>query len=411
MTYLQQAKHAYESTALRVCAVLYTFWELKNMDVQETFDCIQHNIEHLLYPTSKVFRRHFLKQPRKIIQKVTALMDNVQFNDWEGLEARVHWHSQLNTASRERLSEHIPEIQHYQGLWTTKSLIKEAKQFSKWLRPENVSILCGSASPSTIRKDAIVVVRNYEDAYKWKCDIDWGTICLLRPNPSITQERLVELGISDIQPLEHKQNIIIPWSHYWSYDDWHTLRIFEPAHITAIGREDQWPIGRGQLFRDMLSSQRFDVTQCYHAATDNVEMIQTEDVTHFVNEIHSKHPIVQCFSDAKMAEIDCKRCKLIQPFRIRTIRDDSQTDHITLYEEARIYPPDRILANASVIPIRYYQGLRIPIGIYICDENTTAFDIHVARTYCRDKLYVVNCSICLFSLQKKRQSVLQLIHL
>ena len=399
--YIQQANEAYESVALRVCTVLYSYWELKKMDVQETFSCIQHNIEHLMYPSTKVFRRRFLKEPRKTIQKVTALMGETPFSDWEGLEARVQWHTQTNTASRERLSEHIPEIQHYQGLWTTKSQIREAQQFAKWLRPDNISLMCGSATPSTIPEDAIIVVRNYEDAYKWKCDVDWGTICILRPIPSISQERLVELGVSDVQQLEYKQNIIVPWSHYWSYDDWHALRAFEPTHITAIGREDQWPIGRGQLFRDMLSSQRFDVTKCYHAATDCVEMVQTDDINRFVAQIHRQHRIVQCFSDIKWPDVDCKRCKLMQPFRIRTIRDDSQTDHITLYEEKRIYPPDRILANASVIPIRYYQGLRVPTGIYICDENTTAFDVHVARSYCRDKLYVVNCKTCLFSLQKQ----------
>jgi hypothetical protein len=394
--YTQQAAAAYCMPALWLCAVLYTHWELRNMDVPGVGACIQDNVEQLLTPTSIAFRRRFLKTPRVTLQKALGALGLPAITDWTPIEDRLAWATQVNTASRERLSAHIPHVENYQGLWTTRPCIDEARQLHTLFTSRNVTLLLGSPNPSMIPQDAVVVFRNLEDVYKWKCAVDWGLLCLLSADAR-PHERLVELGVADVQTLQGNQRIFVPWAHHWGYRDWNHLMAYTPTHMTLIGREDQWPVGRGQLFRDMLLSNLFDVSVCYHAATDCVVMRTVENVVAFVHEMAQQHPIIQCFSNDTWSDIDTGRRLLKDPFRIRTLRKVGQRE---LYEEQRIHHPDKEINNASVRRIRGYRGLRVPVGIYICDEKTTPFDIHVARTYCRDRLYVVNCTTSLFALRK-----------
>lgn len=402
--YLDQANKAYESMALWVCAVVYTHWELRQIDIEQVFLELTQNVEHLVQAKSIAFRPRFLfdKDHAKIlIQKILHQMGEVPYNDWQGFEARWAWQKQLDTAAREKPSEHIPHLEKYQDLWTTTENIEQARALASALRPDNVTLIVGSPCPSIITdKNAIIVVRNLEDAYRWKCEVDWGILCLL--HVPFTAERRAELGVADVQELAFGQNIYIPWAHLWSQSQWLAVVAKHCQHITAIGRLDQWPMGQGQIFRDMLESKKFDTSKCYHAATDCVEMVETKNIQEFVKCVQQKHKVVQCFGVSN--DIDCDRVFLTKPYRTRTKRPIEDTDFSgtcqPLYEELRVHAPDTIKGNASVQPIRYYKGLKVPAGVYLCSEQTTPFDIHVARTYCKDILYIVNCTTCLFAMQK-----------
>lgn len=402
--YLDQVNKAIESIALWTCAVVYTHWELRQMDIERVFLELTRNVEHLVRPTSIASRPRFLfeKDHAKIlIQKTLRQMGELPYNDWQGFEARWAWQKQLDTAAREKPSEHIPHIEKYQDLWTTTENIIDTRALASALRPDNVTLIVGSPCPSVIAKDAVVVVRNLEDAYRWKCEVNWGMICLLKV--PFTTERRTELGVADVHELAFDQTIYIPWAHLWSQSQWIAVTDKNPVHITAIGRLDQWPAGKGQVFRDMLDSKKFDQTKCYHAAADCVEMIDTEDVQEFVTRQQQKHKVVQCFGSFK--DINCDRVFLTKPYRTRTKRPVEDTDLPPtcqpLYEELRVHAPDTIKGNASVQAVRYYRGLKVPAAVYICSEKTTPFDIHVARTYCKDILYIVNCTRCLFAMQKR----------
>ena len=142
----------------------------------------------------------------------------------------------------------------------------------------------------------------------------------------------------------------------------------------------------------MIRSNKFDHIQSFHSATDNViEVATVPNKVEFVNKIQQKYKVVQCFADYPIENIDCGRRKFTNPFRIRTIKKNNM-----LYEEQRIHLPDKAGENVSVQNIRYYQGLKVSAGIFFCSEKTTPFQIHVARTHCKDALYIVECKTCLF---------------
>lgn len=404
--YLEQTKYAHESMALWTCAVVYTHWELRNMNIEKVFQELTHNVECIIQSKSIASRPRFFfeKDHAKIlIQKILRQMGELPYDDWEGFEARWGWQKQLDTAAREKPSEHIPHLQKYQNLWTTTENIQEARELAKALRPNNVTLVVGSPCPSIITdKHAVILVRHLEDAYRWKCEVNWGNICMLKV--PFDDERRTELGVADVQELDFNQTVYIPWAHLWSQTQWLAVANKHPTHITAIGRLDQWPAGKGQVFRDMLDSKKIDTSKCYHAAVDCVEMVETDNIQEFVKCQQQKHKVIQCFGNTT-EKIDCQRVFLSKPYRTRTLRPVKDTDlPVTcqpLYEELRIHAPDAIKGNASVQDVRYYKGLKVPAGIYLCSENTTPFDIHVARTHCKDILYIVNCTTCLFAMQKR----------
>jgi len=403
--YLEQTRKAYESMALWTCAVVYTHWELRHMDIEQVFLALAQNVEHLVQPKSIACLPRFLFEKdhaKMLLQKILCQMGEVPYNDWDGFEARWAWQKQLNTAAREKPSEHIRHLEKYQDLWTTTENIEEARALASALKPDNVTLVVGSPCPSIIpEEDTVVVVRNLEDAYRWKCEVNWGTICLLKV--PFSMDRRIELGVADVEELTFGKTIYVPWAHLWSQTQWLAIAARNPVHITAIGRLDQWPSGKGQVFRDMLESDKFDTSKCYHAATDCVEMVETDDIPGFVTQVQRKHKVVQCFGASD--DIDCDRVFLTKPYRTRTQRSIGDTDLPatcqSLYEELRVHAPDTIKGNASVQAVRYYKGLKVPAGVYLCSEKTTPFDIHVARTHCKDILYIVNCTTCLFAMQKR----------
>ncbi len=394
--YLKQAYTAYNWLALWTCCLIYTHWELQRMDIDYIFSILTNHIEHIIQKDSDAFKARFLNFPKEtkiIIQKALHQMGELPYNDWEGFDERIKWYKNINTASKEKPSKHIHNVERYQDLWTTTNHIQNSKQLACHFRPNNVTIIEGSPCPSIVPKDAIIVVRNLEDAYRWKCKVDWGKICVLKH--MYDNERLIELGVSDVAELEPNQTIIIAWAHLWSISKWLELSKKTPEHVTCIGRLDQWPIGEGQVFRDMILSKKFDHIQSFHSATDNIITIDSLP-SDFVQKIQQKYKVVQCFADLPMENIDCGRRKFTKPYRIRTLKTKN-----TLFEEQRIHFPDKAKENVSVQNIRYYQGLKVSAGIYFCSEKTTPFQIHVARTHCKNALYIVECKTCLFSMQKQ----------
>ncbi len=401
------AMEAYTSTALWTCVVLYSHYEIRHMDIRKTFIELARDIECIIQPDSKASRTRFLYQPitktKILVQRALTQMGELPYEDWTGFCERRKWHirMQSDTGCRKKPSSHIRRLEHYQNIWTTTHLIEEARQLQDAFCLDNITLIEGSPCPDNLPKDVSVVFRSLEDAYKWKCVAPIGTLYIMSnldcyANP----DRLIELGLAEIQPLAKQQTLYMPWAHTWGQQDWLDLANYEPEHITCIGRLDQWPRGRGQLFRDMIMSKKFDTSKGYHAAADNVVMVQVQDIPKFVKEIQEEFKVIQCFCDETREDIDCGRRWLTKPKRIRTIRPSQETEQL-LFEERQIHFPDRVMGNASVVKVRSYTGLKVPAIIYICQEETTPFDIHVARTHCTDILYVVNCSKCLFSMQKQ----------
>lgn len=404
-TYRSKAMAAYTSVALWVCSVVYSHWELRHLNIAKTFQELSNDIESLLQPDSLASRPKFIFQPsektKTLIQRALRHMGELPYQDWEGFEARREWHLTMKTATgmRKKPPDHIRRLERYQDLWTTSYLIEEAKQLKLHFRPDNVTLIQGSPTPLNIPHDAHIVVKNVEDAYRWKCIVHHGIVHVLEN--TFKMRRLIELGVSDVKCLRQGQTLYMPWAHTWGQQEWLRLATFNPTHITCIGRLDQWPNGRGQTFRDMLSSAAFDVSTGIHTAVNRVQMIETQDVRTFVAEIQRKHKVVQCFTEQNTtpySDIDCGRRFLKTPKRIRTLKPGNVNG--ALYEELKIHFPDRQEGNASVQNIRTYKSLVVPAGIYLCSDKTTPFDIHVARTFCKDILYVVHCTTCLFAMQK-----------
>ena len=400
--YKALAMASYSSVALWTCTVLYTHWELRHMNTERVFALLSSDIEVIIEPESKASRPRFLFQPiaktRVFVQRALRQMGEMPYDDWEGFEERRAWHLEMtnNTGVRKKPSTHIRRLEHYQDLWTTSYLIEEARVLRAAYRPDNVTLIEGSPCPMNIPQDARVVFKNLEDVYKWKCEVDYGQLFVM--TLAFTSDRRKELGVADVAELLQNQSVYVPWAHTWGQREWLELSTYKPTHVTAMGRIDLWPSGRDQLFRDMLTSKKFDASRGYHAATDHVVHVQTTDIATFVAEIVAKHKVVQCFSEASRDDIDTGRRWLTKPKRIRTLRDARTS---TLYEEAKIQYSDRDTGNASVVRPRQYSGLKVPAGIYLCTENTKSFDIHVARAFSRDILYIVNCNTCLFSMQKQ----------
>lgn len=403
--YETQAEQGLHSIAIRVCAVLFTHWEIRNMDIEDAFRELSDNIENIVRDDSPVYKARFVYDPAEtkiLIQRALRHMGNPPREDWTPFDARLAWRNNTDTASRQKLSEHIANVERYQNLWTTSDLIEQTRTIASVFRPDKVTLIQGSPSPSNIPESAVVVFHSTEDIYRWKCLVDTGTFAMM--SHSYTDMRLKELGVHPVRRLEKNEAIIVPWAHRWNQSQWVALARFRPRHITAIGRVDQWPLGRGQVFRDMIRSEKFEIVKSYHLAVDCVHMIQTNDIASFVEKMREKHKVVQCFSNESHPNIDCNRRYLTNPRRTRTLRDPAETqftkEHVPLYEEMHVHAPDKVCGNASVQKVRYYRGLRVPAAVYMCSEKTTPFDVHLARSHCKDALYILNCSTCLFSMNK-----------
>jgi len=381
--YNVKADIAYRDQATWTIAVLYRQWRIMHMDIQRTFQIITNNPEQLYNRYSEVSRveLHYNKEKAlKAVNKALSSWGDAPLKDLTGFNARMDWQiaTKYNTASFKSPGKHIHNIQKYQELWTTQEEIDMARTIQKAIRTDNCDVHLGSP---TFTMDGIVVVKNEEDCYRIQCYVETDNIVILNNK---------EISLNN-------EHVCIPWAHTWGIDDWLKLIEHQPKHYTCIGRLDQYARGRGQIFQNMIDA-KWNVNKTIHIKVPIVEMTQVENVHAFLQTIQAK--VIQCFSHEKWPNVDTGRRWLSNPRRIRTLinREDVLPPRIPLVEEEFTLHTGN---NASVLPVWSYEGLPVEVGVYLCGPKTKAFDVHVARTHCRYKMYVVNCTTSLFSWENK----------
>lgn len=393
--YNMKADIAYRDQATWTIAVLYQQWRIAHMDIQQTFQIITQNPDQLYNRYSEISRPELHHDKEKALKAVNTALSSwgdAPLKDLSGFDARMDWQiaTKYNTASSESPGKHIPNLQKYQDLWTTQEEIDSAKTICQAIRADNCTVHLGSPLNNN---NGIIVVKTEEDYYRIQCYIETNNIVLMN-KCSIQKkdifDRFKECSING-------EHVCVPWAHTWGIKDWLELIKHQPKHYTCIGRLDQYTRGRGQIFQNMIDA-KWSVTKKIHIKVPIVEMIQVDDVHTFLQTIQAK--VIQCFSNDTWANIDTGRRWLSNPRRIRTLttREDIRPPRIPLVEEEfTLY----VGKNASVVSIWSYEGLPVEVGVYLCGPQTKAFDVHVARTHCRYKMYVVNCTTNLFSWENK----------
>lgn len=196
------------------------------------------------------------------------------------------------------------------------------------------------------------------------------------------------MGLPDIRLLPSGARVAIPWAHRWGIEQWLALAEKQPESLMCIGRLDQYAGGRGQIFRQMLDAS-YPCQIGHHFKMNRVEMVTTDDVAAFVHQLD--YPTIQCFSEESIPQINTRRRWIHRPRRIRTLTKRTwaaaQPPRIALHEEPYTL---QMGDNASVVRVSTVLT-PVDVGVYICTATTKSFDIHVARTLCRHKLFVVNC--------------------
>jgi len=383
--YNVKADIAYRDQATWTIAVLYRQWRIMPMDIQLTFQIITQDPEQLYNRYSDISISELQYNKTKALEAVnTALASwgDTPLENLTGFNARMDWQidTKYNTASFKSPGKHIHNLQKYQDLWTTQEEIKMVKKIRKAIRADNCDVQLGSITKNV---EGIFVVKSEEDYYRIQCYVE--------------TDNIVVLNSKDIK-LDN-EHVCIPWAHTWGINDWLKLVNHQPKHYTCIGRLDQYTRGRGQIFQNMIDA-KWNVTKNVHFKVPIVEMISVhvDDMKTFLLSIQAK--VIQCFSSEKWPHVDTGRRWLSNPSRIRTIttRKDIHPPRIPLVEEEFTLYTGK---NASVIPSWSYEGLPVEVGVYLCGPKTKAFDVHVARTHCRYKMYVVNCTTSLFSWKNK----------
>lgn len=398
--YFKKADIAYRDTATWTIAVLYPYWMIISMDIPSTFQLLCQNPEHLCCRNSSISIPDLYYNKERALCAINialCMMSEKPFSDIIGFNERMDWQLQTkyNTASHQKPGLCVHNIQKYQNKWTTQEEIDIAKLIGCAIQKDNCELQLGS--PYNV--DGVIVVKTLEDAYRIQCYVDSPDIAMLTLPGD--ESRRKEMGLSNITLLKPCQTVCIPWAHTWGLQDWLQLIKRTPIHYTCIGRFDQYSKGRGQLFQNMFDA-KFNCTRCPHYKVSNVEMVHTTSVVEFVHSILKTHAakVVQCFSDDKWKDIDTGRRWLRTPRRVRSLtqRNDVKHPRTALVEEEFTIAVGN---NASVIPCWSYEGLPVEIGVYLCNASTKAFDVNLARTHCRYKLYIVNCTSCLFSWEHK----------
>lgn len=311
---------------------------------------------------------------------------------WKELKTILAWQQKTRWDTACKTAVNINGVQKYKNVWARIDDIQMAKDIGKHFVPSNTNIIQGEPCPSIIPKNAVVLFRSLEDVCKWKCSVDWGHLRI--QHKRYPEHTYKQLGILDVQALEPKnKHIYIAYAHLWSVEEWASLINSGIDSYTCIGRLDQYPRGRGQTFRDMCLSEKFNMEFCVHDGAESVIQATLEDI----QDIYKQHGVVQCFADRKL-DICTGRVKLSNPYRIRTLRP-GQTQKKLLYEEK--HTEQKNLQNASCISIKSFQGVRPIACVYVCSEETTAFDIHVARTMARDALYIIGEPPTMFAFERR----------
>ena len=396
------ANEAIGSVGLLVCSVIYSLWNLKKMDIQTQFEMLCVDIERSAIREFP-YACHLYQVDRAIecIENALIIMKKPPYNKIKGFKGRMKWQkeTQYNTATKEKptmggffLEKERVKLIEYKGVFCTESSVRVVEHLARVFTTNTTKLVQGSLQDIT----GDIVVLNVEDAYRVRCQIGKNGNIFMMKRHNFTKSKCRNLGITAIKQLQKKQkHINVAFAHLWGVEEWTQLATFEAESYTIIGRLDQYPRGRGQFFRDMLESNQFPSRNTRHFGTENVICIQSNDILATVGEICSKYDTVQCFNTDKVSlGIDCGRRLLYNPGRIRSLRSPSEALYLRLPQmplhEEHYNDIKQLRQNASEQYIKHYRGAPINAGIFICSENTNAFDIVVARSHCRQALYLIN---------------------
>jgi|TARA_B110000091_G_C13784379_1_gene462629 hypothetical protein len=384
--YLKQAEHAYRDQATWTVSVTYPYWRVCTCDIQQVFMALTNDPESLCTRYSSACIDSLLYSPQKALVAINNMLKTiteVPYDDLRGFEDRMQWQleTRYSTGVLKQPSEHVRDVQHYQGIWTTAKEIERAKILKDALT-DRCEVWMGTPCRAAIG-DRCVVVATLEEAFALKCFVKTKIYMLTLP---FDEERRIELGLPGIRELSSNVDVAIPWAHRWGIDQWLKLVEKQPKTLMCIGRLDQYTVGRGQVFRQLVEAS-FPCQVGHHYKMNRVEMVTTEDVVAFVHGLN--YPTVQCFSELPVPGIDTGRRWISRPRRIRTLtkRTCVQPPRLALQEEGFTL---EVGENASVVRVSSVLT-PVDVGVYICTVDTKSFDIHVARTLCRHKLFVVNC--------------------
>lgn len=394
--YLEKAEHARKSMALWTLATIYTYYTLPT-DITGTFNRLVNdftdicrrgapdNIRELIY--------NYEKSVATINRGLLQMGELPKAREWTKLKELQEWQRRTRYSCASYIKPSLTFVENYKGKWVERQDIETHQALVQHFRPDNTNIIQGSPAPSSIPSDAIVIVRNAEDAYKWKMRI-LNTQDIY--TPKIWFEKTAALrGLLDLKLMPNNQeHVFIAYAHLWGQEDWQRLLHANHKSYTLIGRLDQYPSGRGQLFRDMCESNKFCTDLTRHVGAEVVE-ITTIDC---IDTIVQKHGTVQCFyNGTEEFNIDTNRRHLTKPFRIRTLKNKPDGTSLVHEEETK----RGIGKNASVMNVRNFCSIPVNAGIFICSEESRSFDIHVARTHCLQVLYIIGDPPGMFALQRR----------
>ena len=397
--YLDKAEHARKSMALWTLATVYTYYTLPK-DITGTF-------HRLVNDFTDICRRGALDNIPQLIYNYEKSVDIInrglqqmgelpKAREWTKLKELHEWQRRTRYSCASSVNPSLSFVENYKGKWVEKQDIEIHQALVQHFRPDNTILVQGSPAPSSIPSDAIVIVRNAEDAYKWKMRIlNTQDIYTLK----IWFAKTAGLrGLLDLKIMPNNQeHVFIAYAHLWGQEDWQTLMHANHKSYTLIGRLDQYPRGRGQIFRDMCESNKFDIETNPHIAARIVQRTTMD----CIDKIVEKYGVVQCFYDGtETLNIDTNRRYLNKPFRIRTLKRNTD-DNSLLHEERTT---TGIGKNASVVNVRNFQSIPVMAGIFICSEESRSFDVHVAKTHCRKALYIIGESPSMFAIQRKAPS-------
>ena len=385
-----------ESMALWTLAVVYPFYGLPE-DIDGSFLRLAGDFSRICTRGHRCARKELiydLETSQTVINRGLRQMGELpKAETWLTLKELVAWQQKTrwDTASKEKPA--YGWVEKYKDKWSDLWDIENTKKMGEHFTKENTTIIQGSPVSSAIPKTAIVVVRSAEDAYKWKTRVDWGQLKIFRKIfASITYE---EMGVGDLKPLETGlEHVYIAYAHLWSLDEWIQLLSYNIQSYTIIGRIDQYPKGRGQIFRDMCEAGRFRTEFTRHVGA---EAIFTDFTVDDIPEIVKEHAVVQCFGNRHL-KVDTGRVQLSRPYRLRTLRPNKVDGRDALYEERYLQQRGQPVQTTNV---RSFHGVRPIAGVYICSKETASFDIHMARTVSRDALYIIGEHPCMFSFERR----------
>jgi len=396
------ATDALKSRSLLVCSVIYNYWDLKKMDIKKQFNMLCDDIERLSlrgFP----YACHLFDVDRacECINNAFIIMKNPPYKKFDAFKARMKWQltTRYGTATKIKpkpagifLGEERIKLIEYNDVYCTEADVQVAEKLASVFTANTTNLVQGSLQNIT----GDIVVLNVEDAYRVRYQT--GTACniYMMIKHKFNEDKCYALGITNIKKLPASlDHINVAFAHLWGVEEWTQLISFEARSYTLIGRMDQYPRGRGQFFRDMLESNRFPSKITRHFGTDNVICMQSSDIVATVGEINCLYSTVQVFNTNNVSlGIDCGRRYIVNPPRIRSLRDHSEAPYITLpfiplIEEMKANRK-LLKKNASEINVRKFQGVPVEAGVLICSENTTAFDIYVAKSHCSQVIYLVN---------------------